>query len=118
MRAYVIANILSMLAMLIGVINVFTFREIWVLFAAAAILVILAIYTVKEKHKLKQQQSRQETNNHNSQSTIHNPQFTIHNSQSTIHHNNNKGSNSHYILSMVLGVVNPYCENVVVLYYK
>lgn len=45
-----------MIVLFIGVINIITFREIWILIAAASILVILAIYTVREKHKLKLKQ--------------------------------------------------------------
>ncbi len=60
MRAYTLANIGSMIAMLIGVVNLLTFRELWVLIAAVTILIILAIYAVKEKRKLQ----RQQTNNH------------------------------------------------------
>jgi membrane protein implicated in regulation of membrane protease activity len=67
MRAYTIANIGSMVAMLIGVVNIFTFREIWILLAAVTILVILAIYAVKEKRKLQQkhQHKHNTSNNHN-----------------------------------------------------
>jgi membrane protein implicated in regulation of membrane protease activity len=61
MRAYALANIGSMVAVLIGVVNLLTFRELWVLLAAVAILVFLAVYTVKEKRKL---QRRQQTHNH------------------------------------------------------
>ena len=61
MRAYTLANIGSMVAVLIGVVNLLTFRELWVLLAAVAILVILAVYAVKEKRKL---QRRQQTHNH------------------------------------------------------
>jgi membrane protein implicated in regulation of membrane protease activity len=61
MRAYTLANIGSMVAVLIGVVNLLTFRELWVLLAAVAILVILAVYAVKEKRKLQQ---RQQTHNH------------------------------------------------------
>ena len=50
-----------MVAVLIGVVNLLTFRELWVLLAAVAILVILAVYAVKEKRKL---QRRQQTHNH------------------------------------------------------
>jgi hypothetical protein len=42
-------------AMLIGVVNVFSFKEIWFLLAAITILVILAIYAVREKHMLQSQ---------------------------------------------------------------
>ena len=58
MKTYLIASILSMIVLFIGVINIITFREIWILIAAASILVILAIYTIREKHKLKQQTYR------------------------------------------------------------
>ena len=51
MRAYTLANIGSMVAVLIGVVNLLTFRELWVLLVAVAILVILAVYAVKEKRK-------------------------------------------------------------------
>jgi len=61
MRAYTIANIGSMVAVLIGVVNLLTLRDIWVLLAAVSILVILAVYAVKEKRKL---QRRQQTHNH------------------------------------------------------
>lgn len=61
MRAYTLANIGSMVAVLIGVVNLLTFRELWVLLAAVAILVFLAVYAVKEKRKL---QRRQQTHNH------------------------------------------------------
>ena len=62
MRAYTLANIGSMVAVLIGVVNLLTFRELWVLLAAVAILVILAVYAVKEKRKLQRRQ--QQTHNH------------------------------------------------------
>jgi hypothetical protein len=55
-RNYLIANILSMIVLLIGVINIIAFKEIWILIAAASILTILAIYTIKEKNRLKQKQ--------------------------------------------------------------
>jgi hypothetical protein len=51
MRNYLIANVL-----LIGVINIIAFKDIWILIAAASILTILAIYTIKEKNRLKQKQ--------------------------------------------------------------
>lgn len=56
MKGYVIANLLSMIVLFIGVINIITFREIWILIAAASILTILAIYTIREKNRLKQKQ--------------------------------------------------------------
>jgi uncharacterized membrane protein YfcA len=57
MKTYLIANILSMIVLFIGVINIIIFREIWILIAVASILTILAIYTVREKQKQKQQRS-------------------------------------------------------------
>jgi membrane protein implicated in regulation of membrane protease activity len=62
MRAYTLVNVGSMVAVLIGVVNLLTFRELWVLLAAVAILVILAVYAVKEKRKLQRRQ--QQTHNH------------------------------------------------------
>jgi membrane protein implicated in regulation of membrane protease activity len=61
LRVYTLVSIGSMVAVLIGVVNLLTFRELWVLLAAVAILVILAVYAVKEKRKL---QRRQQTHNH------------------------------------------------------
>jgi membrane protein implicated in regulation of membrane protease activity len=61
LRAYTLANIGSMAAVLIGVVNLLTFRELWVLLAAVAILVFLAVYALKEKRKLQRQQ---QTHNH------------------------------------------------------
>jgi hypothetical protein len=58
MKTYLIANILSMIVLFIGVINIIIFREIWILIAVASILVILAIYTVREKRKLNLQSYR------------------------------------------------------------
>jgi uncharacterized membrane protein YfcA len=59
MRTYLIANIVSLVALFVGVINMITYREIWILIAAASILIILAIYTIREKNKLKQNQKEQ-----------------------------------------------------------
>ncbi|HJY15377.1 MAG TPA: hypothetical protein VJ225_05040 [Nitrososphaeraceae archaeon] len=55
MKTYLIANILSTIVLFIGIVNMIVFREIWILIAAASILVILAIYAVREKRKLNQQ---------------------------------------------------------------
>jgi hypothetical protein len=54
MRTYLIANVLSMIVLFVGVINIIAFREVWILIAASSILIILAIYTIREKNKLKQ----------------------------------------------------------------
>ena len=59
MRTYIIANVLSMIVLIVGVINIIAFREVWILVAASSILIILAIYTIREKNKLKQNQKEQ-----------------------------------------------------------
>jgi hypothetical protein len=59
MRIYLIANALSMIVLFVGVINIIAFREVWILVAASSILIILAIYTIREKNKLKQNQKEQ-----------------------------------------------------------
>jgi uncharacterized membrane protein YfcA len=59
MRTYLIANVLSMIVLFVGVINIIAFREVWILVAASSILIILAIYTIREKNKLKQNQKEQ-----------------------------------------------------------
>jgi hypothetical protein len=58
MKTFLIANILSTIVLFIGIINIIVFREIWILIAVASILVILAIYAVREKRKLNQQSYR------------------------------------------------------------
>jgi uncharacterized membrane protein YfcA len=58
MKTYLIVNLLSLIVLFVGVINMITLREIWILIAVASILIILAIYTIREKHKLKQQSYR------------------------------------------------------------
>jgi len=58
MKTYLIVNILSTIVLLIGMVNMIVFREIWILVAAASILVILAIYTIREKRKLSHQSYR------------------------------------------------------------
>jgi uncharacterized membrane protein YfcA len=59
MRTYLIANVLSMIVLFVGVINIIAFREVWILVAASSILIILAIYTIREKNKLKENQKEQ-----------------------------------------------------------
>jgi uncharacterized membrane protein YfcA len=58
MKTFLIANIISMIVLFIGIVNMIVFREIWILVVVASILVILAIYTVREKRKLNQQSYR------------------------------------------------------------
>ena len=55
-RPYVISNIGVLVAMIVVIINMFTFREMWILFTAVAVMIVLAVYTVREKRKLKQKQ--------------------------------------------------------------
>lgn len=55
-RAYIITNIGALVAMIVVVINMFIFREMWILFTAVAVMIVLAAYTVREKRKLKQKQ--------------------------------------------------------------
>jgi uncharacterized membrane protein YfcA len=64
MRTYLIANVLSMIVLFVGVINIIAFREVWILVAASSILIILAIYTIREKNKLKQNQKEQPYRHH------------------------------------------------------
>jgi|RhiMetdeSRZDD1v2_1073273.scaffolds.fasta_scaffold00052_74 O-antigen/teichoic acid export membrane protein len=58
MKTYLIANIISMIVLFIGIVNMIVFREIWILVVVASILVILAIYAVREKRKLNHQPYR------------------------------------------------------------
>ena len=55
-QAYIITNIGALLAMIVVLINMFTLREMWILFTAIAAMIGLAAYTVQEKRKLKQRQ--------------------------------------------------------------
>lgn len=59
MRTYLIANVLSMIVLFVGIINIIAFREVWILVAASSILIILAIYTIREKNKLKRNHKKQ-----------------------------------------------------------
>jgi membrane protein YdbS with pleckstrin-like domain len=53
-----IANITLILAVLVKLVNIFANREVWILlFAAMSVLIILAVYTIKEKSKLRQRQA-------------------------------------------------------------
>jgi FtsH-binding integral membrane protein len=55
-QAYIITNIGALIAMIVVIINMFTLREMWVLFTAIAAMIVLAAYAVQEKRKLKQRQ--------------------------------------------------------------
>lgn len=55
-KKFLIINIIAMAAVFVGLINAITFKEVWVLLAATVFLVILAIYALKEKRKLRQNQ--------------------------------------------------------------
>jgi len=57
-RAYIITNIGALVAMIVVVINLFTFRETWILFTAVAAMIVLAAYAVQEKRKLKQKHTQ------------------------------------------------------------
>jgi Flp pilus assembly protein TadB len=56
MKKFLIINIIAMAALFIGIINSITFKEVWVLLAAVVFLVLLTIYALKEKRKLRQNQ--------------------------------------------------------------
>jgi membrane protein implicated in regulation of membrane protease activity len=58
MKKFLIINIIAMAAMFIGLINAIAFKEVWVLLAAVAFLVLLTIYALREKRKLGQNQSQ------------------------------------------------------------
>lgn len=58
MKKYLVINIIAMAAMFVGLINAVAFKEVWVLLGATMFLVILTVYTIKEKRKLKQNQSQ------------------------------------------------------------
>jgi Flp pilus assembly protein TadB len=56
MKKFLIINIIAMAAVFIGLINAIAFKEIWVLLAATILLVLLTVYAVKERRKLRQNQ--------------------------------------------------------------
>jgi membrane protein implicated in regulation of membrane protease activity len=58
MRLSTVINIIGLVAILVAVINLIAFREVWVLVVAMAVLAALAIYSVKEKQKLRQGSSQ------------------------------------------------------------
>jgi uncharacterized membrane protein YfcA len=58
MRKYAIINIVAMIVLAIGVINAITIKEVWILSIAVILLVILTIYTITERKKDRQKQSR------------------------------------------------------------
>jgi membrane protein implicated in regulation of membrane protease activity len=55
---YTIANIGSLIAVFIGVLNLVTLREIWIIMVIMAILVVLSIYAVREKRKIQKQRQQ------------------------------------------------------------
>jgi hypothetical protein len=55
---YTIANVGSLVAVFIGVLNLITLREIWITVAAIALLVVLSIYAIKEKRKIQRQRQQ------------------------------------------------------------
>lgn len=58
MRYYTLANIGALVAMAVAVINLITFREVWILIAAAIALVALTVYAVSEKRRMQRQSQR------------------------------------------------------------
>jgi hypothetical protein len=53
-----IAKITLTLAVLVKLVNILTHKEVWILlFAAISVLIILAVYTIKERSKIKQRQA-------------------------------------------------------------
>ena len=53
-----IAKITLTLAVLVKLVNILTHKEVWILlFAAMSVLIILAVYTIKERSKIKQRQA-------------------------------------------------------------
>jgi predicted membrane channel-forming protein YqfA (hemolysin III family) len=53
-----IANITLTLAVLVKLVNIFADKEVWILlFVAMSILIILAMYTIKERAKIRQRQA-------------------------------------------------------------
>ena len=52
-RAYIITNIGALVAMIVVVINMFTFREMWILFTAVAVMIVLVAYAYKRNVNLK-----------------------------------------------------------------
>jgi membrane protein implicated in regulation of membrane protease activity len=55
---YTIANIGSLIAVFIGVLNLVILREIWITVAVIAILIVLSIYAVKERRKIQRQRQQ------------------------------------------------------------
>lgn len=51
-RTLTIVNIAALAAMLVGVLNLIVFREIWILAVAMVIVIALTVYSVREKRKL------------------------------------------------------------------
>jgi hypothetical protein len=53
-----IANITLTLAVLVKLVNIFADKEVWILlFVAMSILIILAMYTIKERSKIRHRQA-------------------------------------------------------------
>jgi hypothetical protein len=52
-RTLMIVNIAAMAAMFVAVINLVTLKEVWVLVAAVAVMVSLAVYSVSERRKMR-----------------------------------------------------------------
>jgi len=51
-RAFTIANIGSLIAVLIAVINLLTIRDVWILAASFGALIVLTVFAVQTRRKL------------------------------------------------------------------
>jgi Flp pilus assembly protein TadB len=56
-RTLTIVNIAALATMLVGVLNLIVFREIWILAVAMIVVVALMVYSVREKRKLSKAES-------------------------------------------------------------
>ncbi len=52
-RSSIIINVGSLIAIMVGVTNMVTLREIWILFVVVSVLILLTIYTLQENRKSK-----------------------------------------------------------------
>jgi hypothetical protein len=50
-------NVGFMVSVIIGVINLLTFRELWILFAAVSAMVVLIILRMRENRKLRHKEA-------------------------------------------------------------
>ncbi len=57
-NTFTIANIGSLIAVFIGILNLITIRETWITVAAIAILIVLSIYAIRERRKIQKQRQQ------------------------------------------------------------